>query len=120
DRLTTAQAATLGGKIRAPSTLDPDTNPNGLLARRNQVVRNMAKHHWLTAAQRQDATTAPLGIAPPHPGPPERAPHFVGYVEREVAALEDLGGTPESRARLLFTGGMTIETTLDPKALDAA
>src|SRR5207244_8154489 len=35
DRLTPAQAATLAGKIRSPSALDPDTNAARLVRRRN-------------------------------------------------------------------------------------
>ena len=49
-----------------------------------------------------------------------RAPYFVQYVGREAAALDTLGGTALSRSKQVYTGGYTIETTLDPKALDTA
>jgi penicillin-binding protein 1A len=118
--LTPAQAATLAGKIRSPSTLDPATHPRALLARRNQVLHSMAHHHWLSPAGLQAALATPLRVAPPHTTAAQRAPHFIRLVEREAAGIDQLGGTPESRGKQLFTGGYTIRTTLDPKAYDGA
>ena len=120
EQLTPAQAATLAGKIRSPSGYDPRTRPKVVQDRRNQVLRNMRRHHWLTAAQYREAVATPLSLAPPQPPATSRAPHFVEYVKREASFLDALGGSPESRGKQLFTGGFTIETTLDPKALDAA
>ena len=55
DRLSPAQAATLAGKIEAPEGLDPRRDPNRVRTRRDQVLRNMAKHGWLTDHQFQSA-----------------------------------------------------------------
>ena len=122
ERLTPVQAATLGGKIRSPSALDPYKDPSAVQARRNQVLRNMADHGWLSDAELAAAEAAPLQPAPRKPGAAAagRAPHFVGHVEREAAGLEELGGTDANRQRLVVTGGYTIETTLDLQAYDAA
>src|SRR5688500_9492061 len=117
--LTPAQAATLAGKIRSPSGLDPRQRPDQVIDRRNQVLRAMAKHDWLSKADLDAALADPMALAPPQPPGVGRAPHFVDFVKREVARLEELGDDPEDRRTRVFTGGYTIETTLDPKLFDA-
>ena len=119
ERLSPAQAATLAGKIKAPEALDPRVAAERVQARRDQVLRSMAGHGWLRAAELRDALSTQLEIAPAAPDK-GLAPYFVEYVKREVAGLSELGGSPESRTKRLFTGGLTIKTTLDLKALDAA
>ena len=122
ERLSPAQAATLAGKIRSPSSLDPYKDPGAVQVRRNQVLDNMADHGWLSAAELATAKASPLQTAPRKPGATSagRAPHFVAHVGREAAGLDELGGTDSSRQRLVVTGGYTIETTLDLEAYDAA
>jgi membrane peptidoglycan carboxypeptidase len=123
ERLTPAQAATLAGKIRSPSALDPYTEPAAVQARRDQVLRNMGEHGWLSAAELAAAQTEPLRPAPRKPvagNGAGKAPHFVAYVGREAAGLDELGGTDANREKLVRTGGYTIRTTFDPKAFDEA
>ncbi|MDQ4132502.1 MAG: penicillin-binding protein [Actinomycetota bacterium] len=122
ERLSPAQAAALAGKIRAPSSLDPYKDQDAVVARRNQVLENMADHDWLSGTELAAAKAAPLDPAPRKPGAASagRAPHFVAYVGREAAALDELGGSDANRQRLIDTGGYTIETTLDLQAQDAA
>ena len=125
DKLTPAQAATLAGKIRSPSGLDPYKNAAAVQTRRDQVLHNMARHHWLSGAELDSALASPLGVAPPKStargvGSTSKAPDFVAYVGREAAGLDALGSTPDARQQQAFTGGYTIETTVDVKATDAA
>ncbi len=123
ERLTVEQAATLAGKIRAPSALDPYANPDVVRGRRDQVLRNMSEHGWLGGAELTSALAAPLEVAPRRPVPAAagKAPHFVGYVGREAAGLDELGGPDaEARTSRVFRGGYTIETTFDTQAHDAA
>ena len=117
--LTPAQAAVLAGKIRAPSGLNPRRDPDAVLKRRDQVLQAMAKHGWLTRTDLDAALAEPMTLAPPRPPGVARAPHFVDYIKREVGGLEELGADPEVRRTRVFTGGYTIETTLDPKLFDA-
>ena len=119
-QLTAAEAALLAGKIRSPEGLDPVRNPDAVKARRDQVLANMHRHGWLSAADADAAMASPVAVVPEAPAPPTKAPHFVEYVKREAAGLTALGPTPEARGKQLFTGGFTIETTLDPAAFDAA
>jgi penicillin-binding protein 1A len=118
-QLTPAQAATLAGKIQAPSRLDPRENPDDVLKRRDHVLRAMERHGWLTRAEFDTALAEPMNLAPPQPPGVNRAPHFIDYIKREAGRLEELGDNPETRTTKLITGGYTIETTLDPKLFDA-
>ena len=119
DKLSPAQAATLAGKIKAPEALDPRTAPDRVKGRRDQVLRNMERRGWLGGGELGQALATPMEVAPPAEAAGS-APYFVEYVKREAVGLAELGGSPESRGKRLFTGGYTIKTTLDPKALDAA
>ena len=119
--LTPAQAAMLAGKIRAPEVIDPRKRPEQVETRRNQVLANMREEGWLDEREFKAAEQEPMQLAPPRTEAEQvRAPHFVEYVKREAATIDALGGSPETRANRLFTGGYTIETTLDPKVYDAA
>ncbi|HEX9970287.1 MAG TPA: transglycosylase domain-containing protein, partial [Acidimicrobiales bacterium] len=122
EQLTPAQAATLAGKIKSPEGLDPHENPSAVLNRRATVLNAMKRHGWLDQAGHDQAIAEPLSVAPqlPETAKAARAPHFVEYVKREAAGIDALGGSPESRGKQLFTGGYTIETTLDPAAFDTA
>lgn len=124
EQLTPAQAAVLAGKIKSPEGLDPRTDPARVQARRDQVLRNMNKHGWLAQPSLDEALATPLVVLPealPDAAAAQTiAPHFVEYVKREAAKLDALGGSPESRGHQLFTGGYTIETTLDPKLYEQA
>src|SRR5437588_2928499 len=80
EQLTVPQAATLAGMIHAPGYLDPYTRAQAVVTRRNQVLANMQKHHWLDAAGVRAAKVAPLAPAPDKPEDDEfgtKAPHFV-------------------------------------------
>jgi membrane peptidoglycan carboxypeptidase len=119
-QLTVAQAATLAGKIRAPQALDPRSQPEKTKVRRDQVLRSMSKHGWLSKTDLQSALSAPLDPVPPPPSVANLAPHFVEYVKREAQSIDVLGATPDDRNSQLYNGGYTVETTLDPKAFAAA
>ena len=123
--LTAPQAATLAGKIRSPNGLDPYKNAGQVQSRRDQVLRNMSRHGWLGGGELQAALASPLDVAPRRNtgrgvGSATKAPDFVAFVGREAAKIEALGSTPDARRTQAFTGGYTIETTVDLKATDAA
>ena len=123
--LTPPQAATLAGKIRSPNGLDPYKDPGQVQSRRDQVLRNMAKQGWLGGAELESALASPLSVTPRKStgrgvGSATKAPDFVAFVGREAADIEELGSTPDARRKQAFTGGYTIETTVDLKATEAA
>ena len=124
--LSVAQAATLAGKIRSPSALDPLQRPEEVRERRDQVLRAMARHDWLGEQELVAATAEPVEVSPaasgadPEVATPRKASHFLAYVAREASRLDDLGPSGEASQHQVFTRGYTIETTMDPKAYDAA
>jgi penicillin-binding protein 1A len=117
--LTPGQAAFLAGRIRSPESVDVRKDPDAGVERRNQVLANMAQEGWIDDDDNAIADE-PLELAAEAPADAARAPHFVEFVKREAMRLEALGGTREGRSEQLFTGGYTIETTLDVEQFDAA
>ncbi|HWW52757.1 MAG TPA: transglycosylase domain-containing protein [Acidimicrobiales bacterium] len=120
DKLTVAQAAALAGKIHAPTFLDPYRRPQDVVQRRNQVLNAMTAHHWIDHQQLNDALAAPLQVVPKTSAPGSALRYFLSYVQGEVMSNPAFGGSPESRAKQLFTGGYTVQTTFDRKAFEAA
>lgn len=113
--LTVTEAATLIAIPQSPSYLNPKTNPDGCLARRNLVLARMLKYETITQEQYDAAVIEPLVLNPA----PEAAadgiyayPYFTSYV-REL--LVDQYSSSE-----VFKGGLTVFTTLDPNIQNMA
>jgi membrane peptidoglycan carboxypeptidase len=107
------QAALLAGMVQSTSTLNPYTNPDGALARRNLVLDTMIQNLPQEADALRDAKATPLGILPQ----PNELPRgciaagdrafFCDYVQEYLSRA---GISKEQVAR----GGYLIRTTLDP------
>ena len=107
------QAALLAGMVQSTSTLNPYTNPEGALARRNIVLDTMIENVPQEAEALRAAKEAPLGILPQ----PQELPRgciaagdrafFCDYV------LEYLARAGLSKEQV-SKGGYLIKTTLDP------
>src|SRR5689334_24310799 len=108
------QAALLAGMVQSTSTLNPYTNPDGALARRNVVLDTMIENLPEHADELRAAKAEPLGILPQ----PKELPRgciaagdrafFCDYVQ---AYLARAGISKEQLAR----GGYLIRTNLDPE-----
>ncbi len=81
------------------------------LARRAPSWSRRCRRPWASAPGR--STGRGVGSA-------TKAPDFVAFVGREAAEIDALGSTADARRKQAFTGGYTIETTVDLKATDAA
>ena len=111
--LSVPQAALLAGLVQQTSGLNPYTNPDGALYRRNDVLNAMADTGSISRAQADDAIATDLGVLPE----PNRLPQgciaagdsgfFCDYV------IEYLAEHGLDRAAL-SRGGYTVRTTLDP------
>ncbi len=107
------QAALLAGMVQSTSTLNPYTNPDGALERRNLVLDTMIDNIPQEADALRAAKEQPLGILPQ----PQELPRgciaagdrafFCDYV---LDYLARSGISKEQVAR----GGYLIKTTLDP------
>ena len=116
--LSPAQAATLAGIIQRPSSLDPRQDPDRVQRRRDVVLRRAAAEGLLTRDEADASTAEPLELAPPAHRP--RTDPILDAVRAEVGGIEALGSTPEARLEQLETGGLRVETTLDPTLQHAA
>ncbi len=112
------QAALLAGMVQSTSTLNPYTNPDGALARRNLVLDTLIENVPDKADEIRAAKAAPLGVLPkPNPlpqgciGAGDRA-FFCDYA---LSYLARAGIDKEDLAR----NGYLIRTTLDPKVQDS-
>ena len=107
------QSALLAGLVQSTSTLNPYTNPDGALARRNLVLDTMIETLPDRADELRAAKQEPLGILPQ----PNELPRgciaagdrafFCDYVQEYLARA---GLSKDQIAK----GGYLIKTTLDP------
>ena len=117
-QLNLPQAATLAGLVQLPSQTDPIRNPVRALARRNVVLDRMHTLNLITDKAWQSAKKTKL-VLNPKPARNSCAlspyPYFCDYVTRWLKDLPALGKTAEERSKRINRGGLTIQTTLDPK-----
>ncbi len=111
------QAATLAGVVRAPSVTDPVNNPKSSLARRNVVLDKMYGQDMITEDEWKEARDSKIELDITDSQQTclnSRYPYFCDYVSNWLLQNDTLGATQEERRTELNTGGLTIETTLDP------
>ena len=126
-QLTPPQAATLAAIVNSPAYYDPLGNPQATLARRNLVLQKMASPdlHYLTPQQAAAYAQTPLGLHPAAQsagciGAGSGASFFCNYVYTTFLADPDFGATADDRKALWEQGGLTVTTTMDPTAQNAA
>ncbi|PXX65537.1 peptidoglycan glycosyltransferase [Nocardia tenerifensis] len=114
--LTPAEGAVLAATIQQPSGLDPEKNPEGAKTRWNYVLDGMVSGGNLPAAERQ-------GMQYPRVAPVSTTKDKTldsgpeGLIKQQV--LNELTAAGIS-GQQLNTAGLTITTTIDPKAQKAA
>ena len=111
--LTAAEGALIAGLIKAPSTYDPFVNGSGSLARRQAVLQAMTDEGFLTPAEARRYSSSDIELVAPDPDQTYPAAYFVEEVKRFMLDHPAFGRTRDERIKTLFTGGLTIETTLD-------
>ena len=119
--LTLSEAATIAGIVQRPTAFDPTRNPEQSQTRRNIVIGEMLEAGFITRTQAIAAREVPmedlLNPSLPRNGcTSSYAPYFCEYVVRTLATDPVYGETPAERESLLRRGGLTIRTTLDPRA----
>ena len=123
--LTLTQAATLAGLVQNPAAYDPAHHRQAAVARRNVVLRAMARQNYISPAQAAWAQSQPLGL---HISPlpvqtgclsnlARRAAFFCDYV---LSVLRTDPFYAEVWTALNRAGGMTISTTMGPRDEQAA
>src|SRR6478735_9543045 len=118
--LTLPQAALLAGVVNSPSFYDPITNPDNAKQRRDLVLGLMKDQGKITADEYQAAVATPVEpkVTQPKQGCAyaATAPYFCDYVLHLLENNPAYGAEVKDRQRLIYGGGLTITTTLDPKA----
>jgi len=121
--LTWLQGATLAGLVKNPSGYDPLRNASRGLERRNVVLDRLAQLHVISQHKADKLKKQPLGLHPvatPNGCINSSAPFFCDFVVRYLEHDPALGKTVAARHKLLYTGGLTIHTTIDPRFQRAA
>jgi penicillin-binding protein 1A len=109
-QLTVAQAATLASIMRSPVHYSPISAPESSVRRRNYVLNWMHTLQYISQAELQDAQNEELGIISLQQD--ILAPHLKEAIRIE---LEERFGK-----ELLYTGGLTIQSTLNVNMQKAA
>src|SRR3954447_5332417 len=123
EHLSLAQAALLAGLVKNPSAYDPTNNPRNAVERRNVVLNRMAQLNVISVSEARRAIHSGLAL---HVSPSRNGcvgangEFFCDYLREFLKQDPQLGRTPAERERLLDTGGLTIQTTLDPRMQRAA
>ncbi|WP_136517967.1 penicillin-binding protein [Cellulomonas telluris] len=135
------EAATIAGITQSPSALDPvgpaDEAPEVKAqrqakseARRNQVLKDMAREKYITADELAAGLATPIAQTL-NPQPLKQgcmgagdvvagSGFFCDYVTKVIANDPVFGETRRERNNRLYRGGLTIRTTLDPVEQTAA
>ena len=117
-QLNLQQAATLAGLVQAPSVTDPIRSPVKALTRRNVVLDRMYQLNLITTKEWKVARASKMVL---NPKPAQNScslspyPYFCDYVKKYLLDLPALGKTTAERAKRINQGGLTIQTTLNPK-----
>ena len=122
--LTYLQAATLAGVTQSPTKWDPIRNPEKSQTRRDVVLQLMKAQGYITPEEYDAGIATPLAdtLRPQEPrlgcmSADQAVPgsgYFCDYVVKVIKNDEAFGTTEDERLDLLYRGGLTITTTLDP------
>jgi membrane peptidoglycan carboxypeptidase len=123
-QLTLPQAALLAGLVKNPTAYDPIQHPAAAAERRNLVLDAMRKYGHITAAQLDTAHSAPVALHVQQRSADScadsAAPFFCAQIRSMLLADRTFAKDSSTAAKLLYDGGLTIHTTLDPTAQAAA
>lgn len=122
--LTLPQAALLAGVVNSPSYYDPVANPDHAKQRRDLVLGLMLDQGKIKKADYDAAIATPVTtkVTQPRQGCAyaATAPYFCDYVLHLLYNNPAYGATQDERQNRISRGGLTIQTTLDPKAQNVA
>ncbi|MFF7440811.1 transglycosylase domain-containing protein [Streptomyces sp. NPDC008122] len=119
------EAAMMAGLVQSPSRYDPINDIQEATKRRNMVLQRMADVKDISQAEADAAKAKPikLKVKTPKNGcitAVDGAGFFCDYVRKTILSDPTFGKTSEERSKLWNLGGLTIRTTLDPRAQAAA
>lgn len=110
--LTLAESAMLAGLPQAPSRSSPLNHYDKAKERQYYVLKRMTEEGYLSGSQAEEAYHTPLDLVKNGENLSSVAPHFLDMVRNRLFRL--LG------SEYVLTGGLQVETTLDPTFQRAA
>ncbi len=118
DQINLAEAAMLAGTVRSPNNYNPIDDEIKAEDRMQTVLASMERTGYISETELQEALNEVLEYAEPR-DPEYPYPHFVDYVVHSelIEILSDIPsiGSREEAYRAIYTGGLRVHTTLDPK-----
>ncbi|KQR08478.1 transglycosylase domain-containing protein [Cellulomonas sp. Leaf334] len=118
------EAATIAGVTQSPTKWDPVLNPEASQTRRDRVLKLMNEQGFITDEEYAAGVATPLPdtlhVTPLKQGCMAAGDviagsgYFCDFVTKIIANDEAFGATRDERIGLLYQGGLTITTTLDP------
>jgi penicillin-binding protein 1A len=120
NELTLPEAAYLAVLPRAPSNYDPIRATQKALDRRAYVLREMYRNGYVTEDQWKAAAATPLGTI--RYGSNEKFQQQGGYFMEEVRRelIKQFGQDAKDGPNSLYSGGLWVRSSMDPKLQDAA
>ncbi|GJN64949.1 transglycosylase domain-containing protein [Faecalibacterium gallinarum] len=119
--LTLWECATIASITKNPTNYNPRTNPENLINRRNFLLYNMWDQGIITEEEYRNAAAQPLVLAEEDENTVSTTTsnnsYFTDALFQEVVkAIQEKEGVSEATAQnMLYTGGYTIEATVNPK-----
>ncbi len=121
--LTMIEGAFLAGLVRSPTGYDPFRRPERARARFKQVLDRLVDVGLITQAQDDDlAVNYEMPEIPKTPPTLSFTPTYYTAALKQylLGSAQFLGSDEQSRANLLYRGGLRIHTTFDPTLQAAA
>ncbi len=112
DQLTLEEMGYLAALPKAPSNYHPTRRTKSATIRRDWVLGEMQQNGFITEAERMQAVAVPLTVVSRSGFDSTDAPYFAEEVRRELVA--------RFGEEMLYTGGLSVRTTLDPTLQAAA
>lgn len=109
--LTLSESAMIAGLPKAPSAINPLSNPNAALKRRNLVLSRMLKYNYITKEQYIEAINSPITASRHEVTVELHAPYVTEMVRHALVKRwgEDI-----------YTAGLQVYTTIDSKSQNIA
>lgn len=106
DELTLEESAFLAALPKAPNNYNPQRRYEAAKSRRDWVISRMQEDGYIDAVQAKEATDKPIVTADQDATEFANAAYFAEEVRRKIVAM--YGGA------VLYGGGLTVHTTVDP------
>ena len=117
------ESALLASMINNPNRNDPTINPERAIQQRSLALRRLADTKYITEEEKREFELVKLPDRRYEPVAPRdklEDGYFLEEVKQSLLNETALGKTFDERRDALFTGGLRIYTTIDPKAQFAA